>query len=98
MSTPPKNHEPDTMPPMATQNQLENIQFKPILRIAVRAATDALIWLGKLFLFFATVALVSVAVALFATTAVGGSALIISAILYLRYVPIRPTPMLSFHQ
>jgi hypothetical protein len=86
------------MPPMATQSPLENIQLKPILRIAVRAAADALIWLGKVFLFFTTVAAVSIAVALLATTLMGGGALIISGILYLRYVPIRPTPMLSHHQ
>lgn len=98
MSTPSKNGEPDTMPPMTTQSPLENIQLKPILQIAVRSAGDALLWLGKLFLFFATVAVTSMAVALFATTLLGAGALFLTGFLYLRYVPIRPSPMLYHHQ
>ncbi|CDK38214.1 hypothetical protein BN903_415 [Halorubrum sp. AJ67] len=98
MSTPPKAGNTDTLPPMSTQSAFTDIQLRPICRIAVRAAADAIVWLGKVFLFFATVAFVSVAVAMLATTAVGGGALIISAMFYLRYVPIRPTPMLSHHQ
>lgn len=98
MSTPSKSGEPDTMPPMTSHSPFENARLKPILRIAVRSAGDALIWFGKALLFFATVAIVSAAVALFATTLLGAVALIISGFLYLRYVPIRPSPMLYHHQ
>lgn len=97
MSTPSKNREPDDMPSMATQSPLENVQLKPILQIAVRAAGDAVIWLGKMVLFFATIGVISTAVALFATTLLGAGALMVTALLYLRYVPIRLSPIL-YHQ
>ena len=96
MSTPSKNREPDDMPSMATQSPLENVQLKPILQIAVRAAGDAVIWLAKMVLFFATIAVTSTAVALFATTLLGAGALMVTGFLYLRYVPIRLSPTLYY--